>query len=49
MMADMEEISKPKRPPPIMEMAAIKYTLPIFFTILTDFLARRMGKVKRFK
>jgi len=35
MMALMDEISKPNNPPPMTAIAAMKYGLPICFTILT--------------
>ena len=34
-MALIDEISKPNKPPPMTAMAAMKYGLPICFTILT--------------
>jgi len=33
-MALMELMSKPNKPPPMMEMAAMRYTLPYCFTIV---------------
>ena len=32
----IEEMSKPNNPPPIMAMAAMRYTFPNFFTMLAD-------------
>jgi hypothetical protein len=36
-MALMELMSKPNRPPPMMEMAAMRYMFPYCFTMVGDF------------